>query len=87
MSKPTIVFVHGAWHGARFFEKVISLLEPLGYECITVALPSVGSIPPVKSLDGDIEVVRTAVMRALDAGQDVMVNAHSKSSSSSRSDL
>jgi pimeloyl-ACP methyl ester carboxylesterase len=83
-SKPTIVFCHGAWHSVQFFEKVIPLLEPLGYKCITVPLPSVGSSPPVKSLDEDIDVVRTAVIRELDAGRDVMVNAHSATSCQNR---
>ena len=47
-------------------------------------LPSVGSSPPVKSLDEDIDVVRTAVIRELDAGRDVMVNAHSATSCQNR---
>jgi pimeloyl-ACP methyl ester carboxylesterase len=83
-SKPTIVFCHGAWHSVQFFEKVIPLLEPLEYKCITVPLPSVGSSAPVKSLDEDIDAVRTAVIRELDAGRDVMVNAHSATSRQNR---
>lgn len=75
--KPTIIFCHGAWHSVQFFEKVIPILEPLGYKCIAVPLPSVGSSPPVTSLDQDIEAIRTAVMKELDADCDVMINAHS----------
>jgi pimeloyl-ACP methyl ester carboxylesterase len=75
--KPAIVFCHGAWHSVQFFEKAIAILEPLGYKCITVPLPSVGSLPPVNNLDDDIAAVRTAVIKELDAGRNVMVNAHS----------
>jgi pimeloyl-ACP methyl ester carboxylesterase len=74
---PTIVFVHGAWHGPEWFDATISFLEPLGYKCVTVAMPAVGRKNPVTSLDEDIKAVRTAVMKELDAGQDVIVNAHS----------
>jgi pimeloyl-ACP methyl ester carboxylesterase len=78
-AKPAIVFVHGAWHSVQFFEKAIPILEPLGYKCVTVPLPRVGSSPPVENLNEDIEAVRGAVLKELDAGRDVVVNAHSKS--------
>lgn len=74
---PTIVFVPGAWHGPEFFGPVISILEPLGYKCVTVSMPAVGRTKPVDSLDEDIAVVRTAVMKELDAGLDVIMHAHS----------
>ena len=74
---PTIVFVHGAWHDTEFFSPVISILEPLGYKCVTVSMPAVGQTKPVESLDEDIAAVRTTVMKELDAGLDVIINAHS----------
>jgi pimeloyl-ACP methyl ester carboxylesterase len=74
---PTIVFVHGAWHGPEWFDAVISILEPLGYKCVTVSMPAVGRTNPVTSLDEDIEAVRTTVIKELDAGKDVIINAHS----------
>jgi pimeloyl-ACP methyl ester carboxylesterase len=77
MSHPVIVFVHGAMHSPEYYNRVIAILEPLGYRCITVALPSVGTVPPVPSLAEDIKVIRTAVLAELDAGQDVIVSAHS----------
>jgi pimeloyl-ACP methyl ester carboxylesterase len=76
MALPTIIFVHGAWHPIEFFSKVISLLEPFGYKCIAIALPAVGRSPPVKSLDEDIAAVRSAVLKELDLGNSVIVNAH-----------
>jgi pimeloyl-ACP methyl ester carboxylesterase len=74
---PSIVFVHGAWHSPEWFDATISILEPLGYKCVTVAMPAVGREVPVTSLDEDIEAVRATVMKELDAGQDVIINAHS----------
>jgi len=78
MVYPTIVFAHGAWHNAGFFHKVIGILEPLGYRCVTVSLPSAsGRVPPTSSLDEDIAAIRDVVLRELDSGHDVLVNAHS----------
>ena len=77
MSYPTIVFVHGSWHSPEFFGKTIQHLEPLGYKCVAVSMPAVGRVPPVTSLDEDIAVVRSAVLKEVDAGRDVMVHAHS----------
>jgi hypothetical protein len=78
MALPTIVFVHGAWHWPGFFDKVKKILESKGYRTVALALPSVGRTPPVTSFDEDISVVRTAVLKELDAGNDVVVNAHSR---------
>jgi len=78
MALPTIVFVHGAWHWPGFFTKVKNILETKGYRTIVLALPSVGRTPPVSSLNEDIFMVRTAVLKELDAGYNVVINAHSK---------
>jgi pimeloyl-ACP methyl ester carboxylesterase len=77
MALPTIVFVHGAWHQPYFFHKVKAILESKGYRTVVLALPSVGRTPPVTSLNEDISVIRTAVLKELDAGQNVVINAHS----------
>ena len=74
---PTIVFVPGAWHSPEFFGPVISVLEPLGYKCVTVSMPAVGRPEPVDSLDEDIAAVRKVVLKELDAGLDVIMHAHS----------
>jgi len=79
MSRPVMIFTHGAWHSPEYFDLVISILEPLGYKCVTVSMPSVGRVPPVTSLQEDIEVVRNAVLKELDGGHDVIVNVHSVS--------
>ena len=41
--KPAFVFVHGAWHGARSWHKVIPELEAAGHHCIAIDLPGAGS--------------------------------------------
>ena len=77
MPKPTIVFCHGAWHNPSFFGKVISILEPIGYKCVTFSFPGTGNVPAVQSLDDDIAAVRAAVLKEIDTGSDVIVSAHS----------
>lgn len=77
MSRPVIVFTHGAWHSPEYFDQVITLLEPLGYKCVRVSLPSVGRLPATTSLDEDITVIRDAVLAELDGGNDVVLHAHS----------
>lgn len=78
MTLPTIIFVHGAWHEPSFFDKVRALLANKGYRTVAPQLPSVGRYPPVESIDPDIETVRAVVLKELDAGRDVVMNAHSK---------
>jgi pimeloyl-ACP methyl ester carboxylesterase len=77
MSKPTFVFFPGAWHSTNFFDKIISRLKQLGYRCVAVHLPSVGRVPPTKDLEEDIKIIRDTVLRELEAGRDVVTNAHS----------
>lgn len=77
MSKPTLILCHGAWHSVNFFDKVIGILEPLGYRCVTVPLPSIGRVPPSTGIDEDINAVRTAVLKELEADRDVVMHAHS----------
>jgi hypothetical protein len=61
MTKPTFIFVHCVWHPKEYFDRVIAILERLGYKCITPSLPSVGRNPPTASLDEDIATVRSTV--------------------------
>src|SRR6185312_11645325 len=44
-SKPTVVLVHGAWHGSWCWQRVIPLLEKRGVPTLAVDLPSVGAAP------------------------------------------
>ena len=59
---PTIVLVHGAWHGSWAWEQVVPLLTERGFPVRTVDLPSTG--PDVGALGGladDVETVRAAL--------------------------
>jgi pimeloyl-ACP methyl ester carboxylesterase len=40
--KPAFVFIHGAWHGARSWDKVAPLLEAAGHHCVATDLPGSG---------------------------------------------
>ena len=40
--KPAFVFIHGAWHAARSWDKVVPLLEAAGHYCVAIDLPGSG---------------------------------------------
>lgn len=54
---PTVVLVHGAWHGPWAWDKVVPLLAEQGLEARTVDLPSSG--PDVDELGGLADDVAT----------------------------
>ncbi|MGY1750145.1 alpha/beta fold hydrolase [Modestobacter sp. SYSU DS0511] len=59
---PTVVLVHGAWHGSWCWEKVVPLLEQQGLAVRTVDLPSTGpDVDALGSLDDDVATL-TAVL-------------------------
>ena len=77
-SKPTIIFVPGAWHGPEPFSTVRASLESHGYTTIGISLPSVGAEPPVKSWDPDVDAIRSAIAKVADEeGGDVVLAVHS----------
>ncbi|RZU32746.1 alpha/beta hydrolase [Blastococcus saxobsidens] len=69
---PTIVLVHGAWHGSWAWDQVVPLLTERGFRVRTVDLPSTG--PDVDALGGLADDVAT-VRAVLDdvAGPTVLV--------------
>lgn len=79
MSLPTLVFVPGAWHSPSTFHLLFTHLEPHGYKCIGVDLPSnidISSGPPSsppQSHDPDINAIRTAIVTELDLGPNTNV--------------
>lgn len=73
--KPTIVFVPGAWHTPETWDKVISALEPHGFKCIAVALPSTLSVSA--TFPDDIKAVQDSISAETTQGRDVIVVAHS----------
>lgn len=77
MSKPTIIFVPGAWHGPEAFGQVMTLLKKADYSCVAVALPSVGAMPPLKDFSEDVKAIRRAVENESAQGSNSIVVMHS----------
>jgi hypothetical protein len=77
MSKPTIVFVPGAWHTSAGFKKVIDILTTHNYESIGLHIPSVGGNPVVKSMDPDKALIRSTVTKIVEGDKDVIMVSHS----------
>ncbi|KXT13077.1 hypothetical protein AC579_4908 [Pseudocercospora musae] len=79
MSKPSLVLVHGAWHSPKHFGPIVERLEgEYGYKCIAVSLPSTQTPDEAAAtLADDSKAVRDAVTAELDAGNHVVVVAHS----------
>ena len=71
----TVVLVHGAWHGAWSFDRVVPLVREAGIDVVTVDLPGHGEDEgPFTDLHGDAD----RVIRVLDAiDDDVVLLGHS----------
>ena len=60
--KSTIVLVHGAWHGAWCWQRVVPLLRSRQFQVRTVELPSVGAeAGQTIGLDSDAAAVRAVI--------------------------
>src|SRR5687768_2048769 len=66
-TKPTIIFVHGAWADGSSWNKLINPLVDKGYKVIAVQNPTT-------SLADDVAATRTAIDRA---GGDAILVGHS----------
>lgn len=77
-SKPTIVFVPGAWHLPSCFDLVEKYLRSAGYDYIGVRTPSVRKEPPFpKDMSDDVQAVPTALNTAIADEKDIIVVMHS----------
>lgn len=76
-TKPTFLFVPGAWHGPEIYDASIAILKKSGYECIAIPLPSVGAEPPHTTFEEDVDGIREAVSKLIDQDKKVMLVAHS----------
>lgn len=76
-SKPTILFVPGAWHKAACYAPVIEKLQARGYDTATAELASVGPVPGLQTWADDVANIQTVLARLADAGKRVVVVAHS----------
>lgn len=73
---PTLIFVHGAWHGVTVWEKVTFLLAAKHFKCVAVALPStLGNA--TTTFAEDIKVVRDAILTETALGFEVLLVLHS----------
>lgn len=77
MGKPTVIFVPGAWHGPQAFSAVADTLQSQGFATDFVTLASVGAPTPLADFEPDVALIRAAVEKACDAGQDIMLLMHS----------
>ncbi|KAH7011039.1 Alpha/beta hydrolase fold-1 [Ilyonectria destructans] len=77
MELPTILFTPGACHDPWAFDLVRSALSTKGFPTSAVALATVGSPDPSLGLEDDIAAVRVELQRLIDAGNEVIVVAHS----------
>jgi pimeloyl-ACP methyl ester carboxylesterase len=70
----TVVLVHGAWHGAWCWERVVALLDDAAVPSYALDLPGHGSCPqPLSDLAGDAATLRVA----LDGLDDAVICGHS----------
>ncbi len=74
MTRPTLLLVHGAWHGSWCWEPVRTRLADRGWPVATVDLPSVAPAEERPGLHDDARAVREA-LDAIDGP--VVVVAHS----------
>ncbi|KAF9892328.1 hypothetical protein FE257_002105 [Aspergillus nanangensis] len=77
MTKPTLILAPGAWYPPTAFDPLIEKLTPHGYTCHTVSFPSIQQATEVKDLSADIQAVRSLVEPAVNAGEEVVIIAHS----------
>jgi pimeloyl-ACP methyl ester carboxylesterase len=68
----TFVLVHGAWHGAWCWFKVIPLLEKRGHTVVAVDLPSHG-IDRTPTRDVSLELYAECVCRVLDSYREPVI--------------
>jgi pimeloyl-ACP methyl ester carboxylesterase len=76
MSKPTFIFLHGAWHTPKCWNRLVEELDKRGYSAVTLALPLTGSTPPAPDWAQDIDVIRKTVSDLI-REHDVIVVMHS----------
>ena len=59
MTRPTLVFVHGGWHGSWCWATVRQILEERGWATVAVELPTVhGADKAALGMTADADAVR-----------------------------
>ncbi|CZT50666.1 uncharacterized protein RSE6_11691 [Rhynchosporium secalis] len=75
--KPTLVLVHGAFHGPECFHLIQPKLEALGCPVVAVALVSVGRTHPTATYLDDAAAINEVMLPILDEGNQIVMVAHS----------
>jgi pimeloyl-ACP methyl ester carboxylesterase len=76
--KPTIVFVHGAWHTNEPFEEVQGILGKAGYGIKHVQLASsTPNGPYVQDIDDDVEIIQNTLNDVVETESDIVLVMHS----------
>lgn len=76
-TKPTILFVPGAWHKSACYNPVIHALNAQGYETAIAELASVGRVPGLQTWAQDVDNIRKVIASLTSAGKRIVVVAHS----------
>src|SRR5689334_22426352 len=62
MARPTLLFVHGAWHGSWCWDLLRRILEERGWTTAAVDLPTVHAPDKARlGMTADADAVRTAI--------------------------
>jgi len=77
MSKPAIIFVHGAWNPPEQYLKLTNPLKEAGYEVFAPRLVTVGNKAAGKTWKDDAAVIMEVLQPLVDGGREVVVVAHS----------
>lgn len=77
MSKPVSVFLRGAWHTPRCWDRLIAQLEAAGCYSVAPALPSSGSTFPTPDWSQVAKIIRDTVS-SLVKNRDVVVVTQSR---------
>lgn len=75
--KPTIICVPGAWHSPSHYDALVQRLSSAGYKTSPVTLATVGASPPLEDFHPDVDAIRAAIKKVVDAGDDALIIAHS----------
>ena len=67
-SKPTVLFVPGAWHTPDCFDPVVQRLQKAGYEVDSVTLPSIGASDPPADFKPDVAEIRKHIEAIVEYG-------------------
>ena len=74
-TKPTILFVHGAWHQPSHYKPVMDVLKSHGYDSVCPLQPSFNTLKV--TMYEDAAAVRDEATKLVEAEKDVIVAMHS----------